>query len=104
MCASAAGCDWAFLCTGKVTREREESEELYRLHVLGTKSALAGLKKAGVRRVVVASTSGTLAVGTDKHRIADEGCRAPLELIASWPYYRTKLYGERAAVAADGEA
>lgn len=99
--ASAAGCDWAFLCTGKVTRGRDESEELYRLHVTGTKSALDGLKRAGVKRVVVASTSGTLAVGTDKHRIADEGCRAPLELIASWPYYRTKLYAEREALAAN---
>jgi dihydroflavonol-4-reductase len=98
---SAEGCDWAFLCTGKVTRGRDESEELYRLHVLGTKSALAGLRAAGVRRVVVASTSGTLAVSTDKHRIADEGCRAPLEVIASWPYYRTKLYAEREALEAN---
>jgi dihydroflavonol-4-reductase len=98
---SAEGCDWAFLCTGKVTRGRDESEELYRLHVLGTKSALAGLRAAGVRRVVVASTSGTLAVSTDKHRIADEGCRAPLEVIASWPYYRTKLYAEREALDAN---
>ena len=97
--ASAAGCEWAFLCTGKVTRDRDESEALYRLHVAGTKSALEGLRSAGVRRVVVASTSGTLAVGTDRDRIADEGCRAPLELIASWPYYRTKLYAEREALA-----
>lgn len=99
--ASAAGCDWAFLCAGRVTRERDDSEELYRLHVLGTQTALAGLRRAGVRRVVVASTSGTLAVSSDKQRIADEGCRAPLELIAGWPYYRTKLYGEREALAAN---
>jgi dihydroflavonol-4-reductase len=99
--ASARGCEWAFLCTGKVTRERDDSEALYRLHVTGTKSALEGLRRAGVRRVVVASTSGTLAVGTDPDRIADEGCRAPLEVIASWPYYRTKLYAEREALAAN---
>ncbi|HEV8551448.1 MAG TPA: NAD-dependent epimerase/dehydratase family protein, partial [Polyangiaceae bacterium] len=98
---SARGCELAFLCTGKVTRGRDESEELYRLHVLGTKSALAGLRAAGVRRVVVASTSGTLAVGTDPDGIADEGCRAPLEVIASWPYYRTKLYAEREALEAN---
>jgi dihydroflavonol-4-reductase len=96
---SARGCDLAFLCTGKVTRGRDDSEELYRLHVQGTKSALAGLKAAGVRRVVFASTSGTLAVGTEPRRIADEGCRAPLEIIAAWPYYRTKVYGEREALA-----
>jgi dihydroflavonol-4-reductase len=99
--ASARGCEWAFLCTGKVTRDRDESEELYRLHVTGTQNALAGLRAAGVRRVVVASTSGTLAVGTERERIADEGCRAPLEVIASWPYYRTKLYAEREALAAN---
>lgn len=98
---SAAGCDWAFLCTGKVTRGKDESEELYKLHVLGTKSALAGLRAAGVRRVVVASTSGTLAVSKDRDRVADEGCRAPLEVIASWPYYRTKLYAEREALEAN---
>jgi dihydroflavonol-4-reductase len=98
---SAEGSELAFLCTGKVTRSRDASEELHRLHVLGTRSALAGLRAAGVRRVVVASTSGTLAVGTDPDRIADEGCRAPLELVARWPYYRTKLYAEREALEAN---
>lgn len=98
---SARGVELAFLATGKVTRKEDASEELHKLHVLGTRSALAGLKAAGVKRVVVASTSGTLAVGTDPHRIADEGCRAPLEVIASWPYYRTKLYAEREALEAN---
>jgi dihydroflavonol-4-reductase len=95
---SARGCDGAFLCTGKVTRNREASEELHQLHVLGTRSALRALRAAGVRRVVVASTSGTLAVSKDEDRIADEGCRAPLEVIAGWPYYRSKVYGEREAL------
>jgi dihydroflavonol-4-reductase len=95
---SARGADGAFLCTGKVTRDREASEELYELHVQGTRTALRGLRAAGVKRVVVASTSGTLAVGRDPERIADEGCRAPLELIAVWPYYRTKFYAEREAL------
>lgn len=95
---SARGCHGAFLCAGKVTRSRDASEELHQLHVLGTRAALRGLRAAGVRRVVVASTSGTLAVGRDPDRVADEGCRAPLELIARWPYYRTKLYAEREAL------
>src|SRR5688572_20635018 len=96
---SAAGCEGAFLCTGKVTRSRDASEELYQAHVVGTQRALDGLRAAGVRRSVVASTSGTLAVSTRSDRIADEGCRAPLEVIAVWPYYRTKLYAEREALA-----
>jgi dihydroflavonol-4-reductase len=96
---SAAGCDGAFLVTGKVSREREAGEELHRAHVLGTRGALRGLCTAGVRRVVVASTSGTVAVSSSAAQIADESSPVPLELIALWPYYRSKLYAEREALA-----
>jgi dihydroflavonol-4-reductase len=85
---------------GKVARDKEAAEELHRLHVLGTRHALAGLRRAGVRRVVVASTSGTIAVGGDPDKIYDESAHAPLELVAMWPYYRSKLYAEREALAA----
>jgi nucleoside-diphosphate-sugar epimerase len=99
--ASAAGCSGAFVATGRVTRDRDAAEELHRLHVTGTARVIEGLRKAGVPRTVLASTSGTLAVGTDPDQIADEGSRAPLELIARWPYYRTKLYAERLALEAN---
>jgi dihydroflavonol-4-reductase len=98
---SARGCEGAFLATGKVTRARDAGEELHQAHVLGTRSALAGLRAAGVGRVVVASTSGTLAVSGDAAQIADESGRAPLELVAMWPYYRSKLYAEREALEAN---
>lgn len=98
---SARGCDGAFLATGKVSRDRDAGEELHRAHVLGTRSALAGLRSAGVKRVVVASTSGTIAVSADAEQIADESGRVPLELVAMWPYYRSKLYAEREALAAN---
>ncbi|MFZ5895649.1 MAG: NAD-dependent epimerase/dehydratase family protein [Myxococcota bacterium] len=98
---SARGVDGAFLATGKVARDKDAAGELHRLHVEGTRSALAGLKQAGVQRVVVASTSGTIAVGTDPDRIYDESAQAPLEIIAPWPYYRSKLYAEREALAAN---
>ena len=98
---SARGCDGAFLATGKVSRDRDAGEELHRAHVLGTRSALAGLRNAGVRRVVVASTSGTVAVSGDSKHIADETAHVPLELVAMWPYYRTKLYAEREALEAN---
>ena len=98
---SARGASGAFLATGKVSRERDAAEELQRLHVVGTRSALAGLRSAGVPRVVVASTSGTLAVGTDPNAIYTEEDRAPLHVIARWPYYRTKLYAEREALEAN---
>ena len=98
---SARGCDGAFLATGKVSRDRDAGEELHRAHVLATRGALAGLRSAGVKRVVVASTSGTIAVSTDENQIADESARVPLELVAMWPYYRSKLYAEREALEAN---
>jgi dihydroflavonol-4-reductase len=98
---SARGCDGAFLATGKVSRDRDAGEELHRAHVLGTRNALAGLRSAAVPRVVVASTSGTVAVSGDSAQIADESAQVPLELVAMWPYYRTKLYAEREALEAN---
>lgn len=98
---SAQGADGAFLVTGRVSRDRHDAELLHRDNVLGTESALKALRRAGIKRVVVASTSGTLAVSRDAERIADETCRAPLEIIARWPYYRSKLYSERVALDAN---
>jgi len=98
---SARGCQGAFLATGKVSRDRGAGEELHRAHVLGTRGALAGLRNAGVGRVVVASTSGTVAVSSDAAHIADESSQVPLSLVAMWPYYRTKLYAEREALEAN---
>lgn len=98
---SARGADGAFLVTGRVSRDRDDAELLHRDNVLGVENSLRALKAAGIKRVVVASTSGTLAVSRDADRIADESSRSPLEIIARWPYYRTKLYGERAALDAN---
>jgi dihydroflavonol-4-reductase len=49
---------------------------------------------------VVASTSGTVAIGTDPDRIFTEDDPPPLDIIGQLPYYRSKLYGEREALEA----
>lgn len=101
--ASARGCEGAFLAAGGVSRDRNDAEELFRSHVKGTQSALRGLRAAGVKRVVYVSTSGTIAVGEDPDAVFDESARAPLDVIARWPYYRSKLYAEREALEANGD-
>jgi dihydroflavonol-4-reductase len=95
---SARGATHAILCTGRVSRDAADAEVLHQIHVEGTKQALGGLRAAGVRRVVVTSTSGTIAVSRDPNRIDDETSGSPLELISAWPYYRSKYYGERVAL------
>lgn len=95
---SAQGCQSAIVCTGMVSRNKADAALLHQLHVEGTKAVLLGLKRAGVQKVVLASTSGTIAVSTDPKHIATEHSESPLEHIAPWPYYRTKYFGEKEAL------
>jgi dihydroflavonol-4-reductase len=100
---AAAGCTEAYHCAGLVSRDAADAEAMYRVHVDGTKTTLGALKEVGVKRVVVASTSGTIAVSRDPDEVRDEIAPAPMEQIARWPYYRSKLFGERAALALAGD-
>lgn len=96
--AAAGGADGAFHLAGKVSRDLDDAEAMFRVHVEGTKTTLDALADAGVPRVVVASTSGTVAVSEDPDEVRDEGDEAPLGLLARWPYYRSKLFAEKAAL------
>ena len=98
VCKSAEGCKSAVICVGMVSRSKDDAPLLHRLHVEGTRTLLAGLRRAGVTKVVVASTSGTTAVSTDPTCIANEESAPPLKHIASWPYYRSKYFGEKEAL------
>ena len=95
---AARGCDGAFHCAGFVSRKPEDAEALYRVHVDGTKTVLAACKEAGVARVVVASTSGTVAISDDPDHVATENDETPIGIISKFPYYRAKLFAERAAL------
>jgi nucleoside-diphosphate-sugar epimerase len=101
--AAAKGCEGVYHAAGKVSRKPADAEELYRVHVTGTKNVVSASREAGVRRVVVASTSGTMAVSADPDHVATEEDEAPVTLIQRWPYYRAKLYAERAALEANGD-
>jgi dihydroflavonol-4-reductase len=100
--AAAEGCEALFHCAGKVSRKPEDAEDLYRLHVEGTKITLDASRAAGVRRVVLASTSGVVAVTEDPREVRNEEAEAPMALLSRWPYYRSKLYAERAALDRSG--
>lgn len=91
------GCDGVFHCAGKVSRKPEDAEELHRLHVEGTKNVLDAAIAKNVRRAVIASTSGTIAVSDDPDHVSSEDDEPPIGLINRWPYYRSKLFAEKAA-------
>ncbi|PRP93592.1 NAD-dependent epimerase/dehydratase family protein [Enhygromyxa salina] len=100
--AAAAGCSAVLHCAGKVSRDGADAVLMTKVNVGGVGNVLAACKRAGVKRAVIASTSGTLGVSTDPDAIADETTPAPLELINKWPYYRSKYYGEQVALEHDG--
>jgi dihydroflavonol-4-reductase len=96
--AAAKGCEGAFHCAGRVSRRPEDAEPLYRLHVEGTRTVLDACAAAGVGRVVVASTSGTVAVSDSPDHVASEDDATPIGIVSRWPYYRAKLFAERVAL------
>src|SRR3981081_1083234 len=77
---------------GKVSREKDESREMYKLHVDGTRLLCDAARQAGVKTIVLASSSGTIAVTEKGDVIPDEKCPQPLDIIARWPYYARKAY------------
>lgn len=100
---AAKGCDALIHCAGMVSRDPEDALEMSRCNVEGTRITLDAAAEAGIKRVVYASTSGTIAISRSADPIADEESDTPLETINRWPYYRTKLYGEQEALARNTE-
>jgi dihydroflavonol-4-reductase len=96
--AAATGCTAVLHCAGKVSRSSADAMTMTQVNVEGVATVLAACERAGVRRAVLASTSGTIGVSTDPDAVADETTPTPLELINKWPYYRSKHYGERIAL------
>ena len=83
---------------GKVSREQRDSREMYQIHVEGTRLLCDAAKAAGVKTIVLASTSGTIAVTKDGDVVPDETYPQPLEIISRWAYYASKAYQEMAAL------
>ncbi len=92
------GIEGIYHLAGRVSREREDAREIYRLHVDGTRLLCDAARKAGVKTIVLASTSGTIAVTKKGEVTPDESFPPPLEIISRWPYYASKSYQELTAL------
>jgi dihydroflavonol-4-reductase len=93
------GVEQIYHLAGLVSRNPDDAALLYRLHVGGTRALCDAARAAGVRRVVVASTSGTVAVGSDPERVYAEDDGYATEVVKRWPYYLSKIYQEQTALA-----
>jgi dihydroflavonol-4-reductase len=70
---------------------------MMRTHVDGTRRLLEAAARQGVSRIVLASTSGTVAVSSSE-AIHDERSGYATETVAGWPYYCSKIYQEKLAL------
>jgi dihydroflavonol-4-reductase len=74
-----------------------------RVHLEGTRVLCQAAREAGVGTMVLASSSGTIAVSEDEE-VFDETYPQPVDVISRWAYYASKYYQERTALAEfDGE-
>ncbi|HVF51532.1 MAG TPA: NAD-dependent epimerase/dehydratase family protein [Pyrinomonadaceae bacterium] len=83
---------------GRVSREAEDAHRMYALHVDGTRLVCDAARAAGVKTIVLASTSGTIAVTKEPDITPDEDWPPPLDIISRWPYYASKVYQENVAL------
>jgi dihydroflavonol-4-reductase len=83
---------------GRVSREPADAHEMYHLHVEGTRLLCEAAAAAGVKSIVLASTSGTVAVTEAGDIVPDEEWPTPLDIVSRWPYYASKIYQERVAL------
>jgi dihydroflavonol-4-reductase len=91
------GCDGLYHLAGLVSRDPKDARKMYDLHVGGTRNLLEAAEKAGVKRVVLASSSGTIGVSRTR-RVATEEDDYPIEAVGRWPYYLSKIYEEKIAL------
>ncbi len=86
-----------FHLAGKVSRDNEDAASMNKVHVEGTRLLCEAAKERGVKTIVMASSSGTIAASkTDE--IVDETYPQPVEIFSRWAYYASKYYQERAAL------
>ncbi len=91
------GCDGVFHFAGVVSRDPKGKGQMMELHVNGTRRVVHAAVKAGVPRIVVSSSSGTIAVSKHDCLPMGEDTTPQTDVILQWPYYCSKWFQERLA-------
>ena len=86
-----------FHLAGKVSRDNSDAAAMNRIHLQGTRLLCEAAREAGVSTMLLASSSGTIAVSEDE-QMFDETYPQPVDIISRWAYYASKYYQERAAL------
>ncbi len=86
-----------FHLAGKVSRDNDDAAAMNKIHLEGTRVLCEAAVEAGVSTMILASSSGTIAV-TEDEQVVDETYPQPMDILTRWAYYASKYYQERAAI------
>ncbi|MCL5006284.1 MAG: NAD-dependent epimerase/dehydratase family protein [Acidobacteria bacterium] len=81
---------------GLVSRRPQDQELLYLTHIEGTRNVCKAALKHGAQKVVLVSSSGTVAVSTDP-TVHNEKSGYKQDVVGEWPYYLSKIFAEKLA-------
>ncbi len=93
---AAEGVNEIYHLAGVVSRNPKKKGVLYTTHIEGTRNVCEAARKHGVQKVVVVSSSGTIAVSREPV-IHNENSGYKHEIIGEWPYYLSKIFAEKLA-------
>jgi dihydroflavonol-4-reductase len=88
---------------GLLSHKPADAHRMHEVHVRGTRVLCEAAARHKVARIVMSSTSGTVAVSRRADEMPDETSPTPMEIVARWPYYASKVYQEEAARRACGD-
>ncbi len=86
--------DVIYHLAGKVEHSRRDPDPLFRTNVDGTLAVIRAAHALDARLVVI-STSGTVACFEEPGRSADEDAPFCGDVVQRWPYYRSKIAMEK---------
>ncbi len=86
-----------FHLAGKVSRDNDDAAAMNKIHLEGTRLLCEAANEASVPTMILASSSGTIAVSEDD-QVVEETYPQPVNIISQWAYYASKYYQERAAI------
>ncbi|TAM83953.1 MAG: NAD-dependent epimerase/dehydratase family protein [Acidobacteria bacterium] len=94
---AAKGVSQIYHLAGVVSRDSKDQDLLYETHIEGTRNVCEAALKHKVSKIVVVSSSGTIAVGTTP-TVYDETSGYKNEVVGEWPYYLSKIFAEKLAL------
>jgi dihydroflavonol-4-reductase len=97
LAAACSNVSAIFHLAGKVSRDNADAAAMNKVHLEGTRLLCEAAKEAGVSTMLLASSSGTIAV-SETEEMFDETFPPPVDLLAKWAYYASKYYQERTAL------